>query len=347
MQVQSCKVRKSSLGDSAVIFRMLFPKMLRPGNGPRNPEDLPGIYAHAGDHAVKAHLSGLYQHGIDCLEHRFQPCDAKGRAIQPSGLFLLAVGRMIRDDAVDGTVIDALQQSLPVFCAANRRIHLPGAAFLKIHVRIDQIVGTGFTGDPKAPFFRLPHQLHRFLGGDMADMILTAGFLAKGDVPLYLLPLAGGVDTHMVMESGIFAFMDAAAGLELPLVLAVRHDRDPQCRRPLHGLAHGLLLLDALSVVGKAHHVVPKLLHIGKRSSAALILCDGSIRIHMHRRIPVDQLQLLGQGLHGGGGRLQIRHGADCGKSASCRRPASGLYGLLIRKARFPQMHMYIHETGN
>ena len=288
-----------------------------------------------------------YQIPVQGREAGLETDDAEGRLVKASRLLLRAVRCMVRDDAVDGAVLDALEERMTVLGAADRRVHLPSAGLLKIHIRKHQIVRTGLRRHMRAGFLRRTDDLDGFLRRDVADMVAHTGLRGETYIALDLLPLRRGVDADMVVQTCILTVMDAAARYELTLILAVCHDHTVEVLRPLHRLPHRGLVLHALSVIGVGNDIRCDLLHLSERTAAGLLLGDGAIRVHMHQRILPDRLELRLQVREARWCRLQIRHRADRGIAAMRRGIGAGADRFLIRKTGLTQMYMYINEARN
>ena len=85
----------------------------------------------------------------------------------------------------------------------------------------------------------------------MADVVGAACLLHQRQVPLHLLPLAGGGVTPVAVGPGIGPVVNVAAAHQA-LVLAVGHDEFAQGLGPAHGLPHPLRVLNPLPSSEKA-----------------------------------------------------------------------------------------------
>ena len=221
---------------------------------------------------------------------------------------------------------------MTVLGAANRRVHLPAAGLLQVHIGKHEVVWSGLGGHMGAGLLRRTDDLDGFLRGDVADMVAHTGLRGEAHITLDLLPLRRRVDADVVVKTCILAVVDAGSRYELTLVLAVRYDHTVEALRPLHRLPHGGLVLHALSVIGVGDDIRCDLLHLSEGTSAGLLLGDGAIRIHMHQCILFDRVELRLQILKARWCRLQVRHRADGRIATVRRRIRAGTDRFLIRK---------------
>ena len=273
-----------------------------------------------------------YEVPVQCREAGLETDDAEGRLVKASRLLLRAVRCMVRDDAVDGAVLDALEECMTVLRTADRRIHLPASGLLQVHIGKHEVVWSGLGGHMGAGLLRRTDDLDGFLRGDVAHMVAHTGLCGEADIPLDLFPLGRRVDADVVMKTCILAVVDAATRYELTLILAVRHDHTVEALRPLHRLPHRGLVLHALSVIRVGDDIRRDLLHLSEGAAAGLLLGDGAIRIHMHQCVLFDRVELRLQILETRWRRLQIRHRADSRIATVRRRIRAGADRFLIRK---------------
>ena len=236
---------------------------------------------------------------------------------------------------------------MTVLGAADRRVHLPAAGLLQVHIGKHEVVWSGLCGHMRAGFLRRTDDLDGFLRRDVADMVAHTGLRGEAYIPLDLLPLGRRIDADVLVKTCILTVMDAAARYELTLILAVCDDHTVEALRPLHRLPHRGFVLHTLSVIGVGDHIRCDLFHLSERTATGLLLGDGAIRVHMHQRILPDRLELRLQVREARRCRLQIRHRADRGIAAMRRGIGAGADRFLIRKTGLTQMYMYINEARN
>ena len=196
-----------------------------------------------------------------------------------------------------------------------------------------------------ALFLRLADQLHRLLRADVLDDHAGSRFLRQPHIPLYhvdlRLPVRAAdpemgaglsrVDT-VVLNKGRIFFMEA--------------DGHALRRRSLHGRPGGFLRQKRDSVVRKA-----------RRSRRVE-------RLHVHQLLPLHSQGHVGAGCHMDGrlfplfqhiaqgvrivhAGLCVRHQHHRGHAPGCRRARAAVNVLLPGKARVPEMHMGVHQTGD
>ena len=151
-----------------------------------------------------------------------------------------------------------------------------------------QIVRRGLTGHIQPFPLGTADQLHRFLGGHMADMVGTACLLYQRQIPFHLLPLAGGGIASVSVCLCIGTIVDITA-LNEALVLTVGHNQFAQCLRPPHGLLHFFRVLHPFSIIRESHHMGGHLLQCGQRFPL-LSHGNGAIGIGMNHAVPGNGL---------------------------------------------------------
>ena len=233
-----------------------------------------------------------YEVPVQCRETGLETDDTEGGLVESSRLLLCTVRCMVRDDAVDGAVLDALEERMTVLGTADRRVHLPAAGLLQVHIGKHEVVWSGLGGHMRAGLLCRTDDLDGFLRRDVADMVAHTGLCGEAHITLDLLPLGRRVDADVVVKTCILAVVDAAARYELTLILAVRHNHAVEALRPLHRLPHGGFVLHALSVIGVGDDIRCDLLHLSEGAAAGLLLGDGAIRIHMHQCTLFDRVEL-------------------------------------------------------
>ena len=254
--------------------------------------------------------------------------------------------RVVGGNHVNCAVEQACQQRLLVILVTKRRIHLEAPQVLQVILTQQQIVRSSFAGDVDSLRLRLTNQRDGFLRADVADVVAAAGFAAEGNVAFNGLPFAFGRNARNAVRLCERAVMNRAACGNPAHVLAVRRNDAVRRLALLHGFAHRLGGFDPASVVGEAAHAPAQRRHVGQFALALLPHRDGRVRTHINNRFALNQRFLHCQMLRAVRRRIQIRHRADGRISAvrTCR--AAGRNGLLIRKSRLTQMHMYIHKAG-
>ena len=152
-------------------------------------------------------------------------------------------------------------------------------------------MGSGLTGDGQALGLGPANQFHRFLCGNVADVIGAAGFLHQFQIPLDLPPFAFGADAGVTVFPGPLAVVDAAAAEQL-VDLTVGHDVFPQFFGLHHGGLHHVIGLNAPAVVREARHMGG---HIGKvrQCLTLLALGNGAVGVDVDDGIPVDNSKLF------------------------------------------------------
>ena len=228
---------------------------------------------------------------------------------------------MVGGNHVDGAVLDARNQCLPVFCAAKGGIHFEAPILLQIPVVHNQIVGAGFAGNVHPLGLCLADKLYALLGGDVAYMVGAAGFPCQLQIPGNLPPLAFGADTPVAMGLGVSAVVDVAAPQQV-VDLAVGHNHLAQCLGPEHGGGHHFLRLHPLAVIGEGDAVGGHALQVGQ-ALALLPQGDGTVGVDMDAGIPVNELLLLLEVGRAVGDRVQVGHGAHIGVAPPGGGPAA------------------------
>ena len=152
-------------------------------------------------------------------------------------------------------------------------------------------MGAGFAGDGQALGLSGANQSHGLLGGDVADMVLAAGFPHQLNVPFHLLPFAFGVVADEAVAAGKFTVVNAPSSQQ-GFILAVGNNGLVQFFCQQHGLSHHIGRLYAAAVVGKACYVRSHSLQIGE-GFAHLITGDGAVGIDFDAGILSDELELL------------------------------------------------------
>ena len=237
-----------------------------------------------------------------------------------------------------------MNQGLPVFLFSQGRVHFETAVLLQVAVVHHQIVGAGLAGHVQSLGLGLADERHAFLGGDVADVVGTAGFFYQLQIPGNLPPFAFGADAPMAMGFGIITVVDVPAPQER-VDLAVGDNGLPEGFCTEHGLPHQVVTLHAPAVVGKPHYVGRHALQVGKRF-ALFADCDGTVGVDVNAGGFLDETALNPKILHTVRHRVQVGHGADRGIAAPGGCPAACGDGLLIRKTRLSEMHMHVTKAG-
>ena len=128
----------------------------------------------------KAQVAGLHQMGDAGGKGGLQTHHAAGGIRQSLCLFLGAVGGMVGDDAVKGSVQNSFQDGGLVGIGAQGGIH-PGKSALgeDLIFGIDEILGAGLSSDGDAVFLGLTDQVGGACGGDMGNMHMAIGILGQ------------------------------------------------------------------------------------------------------------------------------------------------------------------------
>ena len=87
-------------------------------------------------------------------------------------------------------VFYALYESLFIFAASQRRVHLESPVLLHVLVAEHEIVRRGLAGHIDSVRLRLPYQLDALLCRDVADVICAARLLGESQVAFNLPVLA-------------------------------------------------------------------------------------------------------------------------------------------------------------
>ena len=261
---------------------------------------------------------------------------------------MLGVGRVVRHEAVDRAVDDALAQRKHVALQAQRRVHLQVRVVGAVDVILvqEQVVRGDLARDGQPLGLCCPHQVQALLGGDVRDVQRAAGESAELDVAVDLELLAQGRPAKHAEARGRLALVDDAVGRE-GLVLAVR-DRDAiELRHVAHAGAHHAGALHTVAVVAEGagaleHHVADlreglSLLAAGERADRADVAEPG-------RATAVDLVADAGARVGHGVG---VRHGRYVREAAVRRGARAGLDGLLVLEAGVAEVHVHVDEAGN
>ena len=131
------------------------------------------------------------------------------------------------------------------------------------------------------------------------------------------------------------------------IVFAMRCNGFAQGADPVHDFQHESFVLDAASVIREPDHMIQHPGIIRTFPHAFPSQGEGTVGIDMDQGILLDAIQLYTQVVRCIRDRVQVRHGAKIrvSRRRACHSPCP--YGFLIRKPRFPQVNMYICETGS
>ena len=256
---------------------------------------------------------------------------------------------MIRRDAVDGAVDEALDQRLAIVLRAQGRIHLETR---RVGVAVDdvlgeqQVVGGHLGGHLHAARLRAADLLHRLAGGHVADV--DAGVLVSGE-----RAVAGHL--HGLGHAGDAGEPDAC-----------RHDA--LVHHAVPGQAHVLLVKGeqqprgALVLQRAAHHQGTRHRHavVGQRSRAGLRQVavlgegiallphrDGRDEPRGHHGLLRRPLQKRPEDARVVGGRLGVGHGEHGDHPARGRTGGTGRDVLGVLLARGAQVHVHVHDAGD
>ena len=148
------------------------------------------------------------------------------------------------------------------------------------------------------------------------------------------------------MRAAVGAVVDVAAPKQA-VVFAVRRDDTVLAGGKPHRRFHHRIGLDPGPVVGKSDDAALQRAHIHQLLSPAP---EGyrSIGEYVDAGVPPDNRQFLLQMLGRVGDGIEVGHRADGGVAAPRRRLRPRADGLLIRRAGFAQVDVYISKTeGN
>ena len=251
---------------------------------------------------------------------------------------------MVGGDHVDRSVQQSLQQCFAVGGGAQGGIHLEAPVLAECILVQHQVVRCRLAGDVDAICLGTPDQPDALAGGDVADMVGTARFAAQLNIARNGAVLAFGAYPAMSVGAGVPAVMNIPAVQEA-VVLAVRGDHLAQPRRLAHDRPHHVRALHAPAVVRKRDRLR---CHAGKVSRLRAALADRqrTVGVHGDAGIAADDVGLNPQVRRAVRHGIQIRHGADGGVTAACRRLRPRADGLLVRITRLPEVHMHITEAG-
>ena len=242
-------------------------------------------------------------------------------------------------------VFYALYESLFIFAASQRRVHLESPVLLHVLVAEHEIVRRGLAGHIDSARLRLPYQLNALLCRDVADVICAARLLRKAQVALDLLVFARARNAPVPVHSCVFAVVDISAE-EQGVVLAVCGDYLAESFGGGHRLSHHFVILNAFSVVGECADLIRHALHIGELFA---FFADGyrAVGQNFYRRAALYRVQLNLQMLRAVRHGVEVRHRADRRVSSVRRGGRAGSDGFFIRKTRLSEMHMNITKTGH
>ena len=299
---------------------------------------------HQFDQFFQCDNTFFHQFCVKNGEGGFQTYNTHHAFFQTLRLFLSGVGCMVCSDHVDGAVQDTFDQCFLVFCRADRGIHFESAVFLQHGIVHGQVVRCCFAGHIQTARFRLTDQFHAFFCGNVADMIFHACFLHQFQVSFDLLPFAFGADAFMSMFFSIFTLVDVTAEKQ-GVVFTVGCNDHVVAADFFHGFQHHFVILHAATVVGEGADMGSQFVD---SSQSFTHFTDGESAVgdNFDAGCFADGFQLGFQICHAVGGRVQIRHGADCGVAAVCCCQSAGFDGLFIKKARLSQMYVNINKTG-
>src|SRR5450759_327561 len=308
-------------------------------------EDAGGRTRHPIDEIGESEMARLYE---ICHYHRkrgFQADDSIRRVGELSLLFVVVVGRVIRSDEIDRSVLHAIAQRFDILRGAKRWIHLrvrvvPPNALL----RQREMVGADFRSDSYPALLPPANQLDGSLRAHVREVNVPARQPCEEDV----------ADDHDLLrfrlnplEAELRAddpFVHRSARRERWLLAMVDHG-NLEGARVLERRSHQLRARDRLAVIADrdragAHHLPEfgqRLPFLTDRDRADRIYARrlGSLRLaddEAHRRLVV-------------GDRISVRHRANRGESSGRGGPRSGRDRLDIFAPRLPQMTVNIDEA--
>ena len=255
---------------------------------------------------------------------------------------------MVGDDDVDGTVDDALTDSLGILLGAQRRIDLERGVVGLIQVVLGQehVVRGGLAGDLHASRLTGTHELQAMGGGDVLDVQLGAGQLGDLDIAGDLQLLACRRPALEGQTGRDLALVDLAVTDQV-LVLAMAHKDLAEHLAVVHAATEHACTLHAATVVGEGDGAVGN--HIAHLGHSLALKTAG----HGARRIDAAVADLGSAGLdelnNGAviGNGVGVGHGAHAGEAALGSCAGAALDVLFDLVAGLAQVDVHVHQAGD
>ena len=228
---------------------------------------------------------------------------------------------MVGGNHFDSAILYTFYQCITVSGASDRWVHFPAAFFLQVHIAECKVVRSCFTGYRQSFCLCLSYNVHSFLCGNVAHVVLHTCFFYQFYVTGYLSPFTFRADATVTVEACIFTVVDVAA-IQQFFILAVCNDWFVYSFGFNHSFFHHFFFLYAFAVVRESKAFVSKRSKV-HQLCAFLSFCDRSIRQDCNQSVGIDDILFLFQCFDIIWNRVKVWHAAHkCEAPSGCCRSA-------------------------